>query len=176
MSSVETIANALDRAANLVAAKPSRGQRIYKSVAVVEDGVACRVEEKSHVLLADLPPSMGGEDRGPSPSVLLRAALSSCVAMGIKMWASRRCVVVNRVEVSVETNVDARGQLGVADSVTPGFEVIQIHIEVDADADAAVLRDIVETSLRYSPLMAALDSAQPITTSLNFSRRSKEGT
>jgi len=174
MSSREEIGGALDRAARTVTQKPSVGQRVYTNIAVVEDGLACRMQEKNHVLTADLPRSMGGDDSGPSPSVLLRAALSSCVAMGVKMWAARRDVAIDRVEVRVETDVDARGQFGVSDTIAPGFEDVRIHIFVESGADAEMLRDIVQTSLHYSPLMDAFRKSHSVATQISFDQRALE--
>ena len=174
MMSQEQVKAALERAAKTVTQKPSIGQRTYVNTAVVENGLACRMQEKHHVLTADLPPSMGGGDSGPSPSTLLRAALSSCVAMGVKMWAARRDVAIDRVEVTVETDVDARGQFGVADEIAPGFEDVRVRIHVDSAADPDVLRDIVEMSLRYSPLMDAFRQAQAVATRVIVGQRALE--
>jgi uncharacterized OsmC-like protein len=171
MASSKEIKAALDRAADMVGARPAVGQRVYVSTAVVEEGLACRVQEKDHLIITDLPSSMGGENLGPSPSALLRAALSSCVAMGVKMWAARCGVPIDRVEVRVETGVDARGQFGVADEVTPGFESFRTSIDIASPAAADRVAEIVETSLRFSPLIDALRQSQAIETTLNISRR-----
>lgn len=160
MASMHDIKAALDRAATTITHKPAIGQRTYVNTAVVGEGLVCRVEEKGHVLSADLPPSMGGDGDGPSPGTLLRAALSSCVAIGVKMWAARKDVAIERIAVRVETDVDARGQFGVNDAVSPGFEAVRIHIDLVSQADAEALRDVVATSLRFSPLMDALRTAQ----------------
>lgn len=168
MMTQEQIKAALERAANTITLRPAVGQRVYVNTAVVEDGLTCRVQEKHHGMTADLPPSMGGADAGPSPSALLRAALSSCVAMGVKMWAARRDVAIDRVEVRVETDVDARGQFGVAEEISAGFEDIRMHIHVKSPAEEEVIRDIVETSLRFSPLMDALCKAQTIHTDVSL--------
>lgn len=165
MASPQDIKAALDRAAETVARKPSIGQRVYVNTAVVREGLACRMQEKHHVLAADLPASMGGEGSGPSPSVLLRAALSSCVAMGVKMWAARKDVVIDCIEVRVETDVDARGQFG-DETIAAGFEGVRIKIRVESAANAEVLREIIQTSLRFSPLMDALRRAPFIETEI----------
>lgn len=174
MASPPEIKAALERAAQTITQKPSVGRRVYVNTAVVEQGLACRMVEKRHVLTADLPPSMGGEDSGPSPSTLLRAALSSCVAMGVKIWAARRDVPVNRIEVRVETDVDARGQFGVCETIAPGFEGVRLHIRVDSPADPDVLSDIVETSLRFSPLVDAFRNAQAIETRVSLGEHALE--
>lgn len=163
MSTSTEIRDALDRASKTVAQKPSFGQRVYTNIAVIEDGLSCRMLEKNIVLTADVPRAMGGDDTGPSPSVLFRAALSSCVAMGVKMWAARREVEIDRVEVSIETDVDARGQLGVADEVAPGFGDIRMQIRIESLADPGVLNEIVQTSLRYSALIDVLRHSQDVT-------------
>ena len=171
MASQENIRSALERAAATISLKPSVGQRLYKSTAVVENGLACRITEKNHVLIADLSPSMGGEGSGPSPSALLRAALSSCVAIGVKMWAARKSVAIDRVEVQVETGVDARGQFGVSQDISPGFEGVRINIRIDSAAGQKLLAEIVATSLRFSPLMDAFCNAQAVETHLTFDQR-----
>jgi uncharacterized OsmC-like protein len=168
MASSEQIRVALDRAVDKVTARPAIGQRVYVSTATVEDGLTCRVREKDHVIIADLAASMGGENQGPSPSALLRAAFSSCVAMGVKMWAARLDVPIERIEVRVETGVDARGQFGVANSVTPGFESFRTSIDVVSTAHPDCIAEIVETSLRFSPLMDALRQSQTIETELRI--------
>jgi uncharacterized OsmC-like protein len=168
MASAEQIKTALDRAANTITTRPAIGQRVYVSTAIVEEGLTCRVREKDHVIIADLPPSMGGDSQGPSPSTLLRAALSSCVAMGVKMWAARLDVPMERVEVRVETGVDARGQFGVAGSVTPGFESFRTSIDVVSPAHPDRIAEIVETSLRFSPLIDALRQPQAVETELRI--------
>lgn len=174
MSTREMIRDALDRASRTVAQKPSFGQRVYSSVAIIEDGLSCRMQEKGSFLTADLPRSMGGDDTGPSPSVLFRAAISSCVAMGVKMWAARRDVEINRVEVCVETDSDARGQLGVADAVAPGFGDIRLQIRLESSADPDLLEEIVQTSMRYSPLIDALRHSHSVTPQLVMNRPDRE--
>ena len=119
MANSQTIKEKLERAAATVSARPTYGQRVYRNTATVEDGLTCRVTEKDHSITVDVPKGMGGEDEGPSPSMFIRGALTSCVAIGVKMWAARLGVEVDRVDVSVETDVDARGQLGVCDSTAP---------------------------------------------------------
>ena len=168
MMSQEQIKAALERATRTVTEKPSVGQRVYVNTAVVESGLTCRVQEKHHVMTADLPASMGGEDSGPSPGMFLRGALSSCVAMGVKMWAARRDVAIDRVEVRVETYVDARGQFGVAKEIAPGFEGVRMHIQVESPAGEDVLRDVIETSLKFSPLLDAFRKAQAIETQVSL--------
>ena len=74
-----------------------------RAVARRRDGYAHDVEiEGGHSLLVDEPESAGGTDRGPSPTRLLGAALASCIAITMEMYADRKEWDLLEVEVSVD--------------------------------------------------------------------------
>jgi len=60
------------------------------------------VEVDGHSLIVDEPVEAGGTDAGPSPTRLLTAALASCVAITIGMYAARKGWDIEGVEVSAE--------------------------------------------------------------------------
>lgn len=170
MASPEFIRLSLERAVDTVTMRPSRGQRTYSNVASIGEGTRCRVVEHHDDLLIDIPKSIGGEGEGPSPSMILRSAISSCIAIGIKQWAARHDVPVERVDVTIETDVDARGQLGVCDDIAPGFLGMRLLITVHSAADPDVVDNIVRKSLRYSPLMDVLARSQSVETRLELAQ------
>jgi putative redox protein len=74
-----------------------------RAVARRRDGYAHDVEiEGGHSLLVDEPESAGGTDRGPSPTRLLGAALASCIAITMEMYADRKEWDLLEVEVAVD--------------------------------------------------------------------------
>jgi putative redox protein len=59
-------------------------------------------------VVTDEPEDLGGEDSAPTPQQLLAAALASCVATTIQMYASRKGWELDDVRVDVEYHLDPR--------------------------------------------------------------------
>ena len=162
MSGMQSIKQALDRAARTVTLRPERGRRVYRNVAAISKGTLCQVEEAGQALTLDVGKAVGGSDAGPTPSMVLRSAMSSCVAIGVKQWAARQDVPIDHVEVVLETDVDARGQLGLCGKAAPGFEGIRLTIAVTSPAPLEAIEEVVAMSLKYSPLMDVFANPQTV--------------
>jgi len=75
---------------------------VPRSVARRRQGYTHDVEVDGHMLVADEPEAAGGADLGPSPTRLLGAALASCTAITLEMYADRKGWDVGNLEVAVE--------------------------------------------------------------------------
>ena len=67
------------------------------------------VRVRDHLLTADEPTDLGGEDAGPSPQELLAAALASCTAITMEMYAQRKGWDIGGVEVECTYTPAERG-------------------------------------------------------------------
>ena len=112
-------------------------------------------------LLIDEPVSVGGLGSGPNPYNLLSAALGSCTAMTIRLYADRKGWPLKHVEVAVRHN---RAGLQARD----GFAVdIKLEGELDA-AQRARLLEIADkcpvhlTLARGSDVKASLLAPQAV--------------
>ncbi len=68
-----------------------------------------RIDIRNHQVTADEPTEHGGEDEGPSPQELLAAALASCTAITMEMYARRKGWEIGPVEVECEYTPAERG-------------------------------------------------------------------
>ena len=63
---------------------------------------AQQIEIGPHVLIADVGRGIGGEDRGPDPHELLDAALASCTARTLTLYARHKGIGLAALEVEVD--------------------------------------------------------------------------
>jgi putative redox protein len=90
---------------------------MVRVTATRRSGYAHDVEiEGGHALVVDEPESNGGNDEGPSPVRLLGAALASCTAITVEMYADRKEWDVG--ELAVDVDIDYEGEVPKAFAVT----------------------------------------------------------
>jgi uncharacterized OsmC-like protein len=141
-----------ERHVRLLAARPERGHLSCATRARLTDGLRCEIEEGPWRLAADMPAKVGGGETAPTPGVLGRAALAGCLTIGIAAWAARLGVPVDAVEVEVEADFDARGELGV-EGVPPGYQQVRYTVSIDSPAPRAELDRLLATAERHSPYL-----------------------
>src|SRR4030095_16787802 len=91
----------------------------------------------------DMVPSVGGTETAPSPGWLLRAAEASCVATLIAMRAAVLGIALDTLEVSVDSESDDRGMLGMDDTIPAGPLTGRVAVRLAADGvDPATLDEM----------------------------------
>lgn len=148
-----------------LASKPDAGPAPDRpAVAVIEDGLRCRIEGASGwTVVTDMPPAVGGEGAAPTPGWLIRAALASCAATTIAMRAAELDLPLTRLEVTAESETDMRGLLGIGDGVQPGPVSALLRVRLAAEAaDAQRLEELVVWADSHSPVGDCVRRAVPV--------------
>ncbi len=98
-----------------------------------------------HTLMADEPTSYGGGDTGPSPYDLVAAGLGACTAMTVRMYAERRKLPVERVDVTVRHDkVHVTDCEGCADGETRRIDRFQREVAFSGALDEATRAKLLE--------------------------------
>jgi uncharacterized OsmC-like protein len=135
------------------------------ATAVLEGGLRFRVEGPKGAVTTDMSTSVGGGAAAPTPAWLMRAALASCDATLVAMEAARDSVELTDLMVTVESDSDFRGVLGVDDSIDPGPLAVRVRIDLAAPgATEDQLREIVRRAESRSPVRDALVREVAMTT------------
>src|SRR3954452_7559471 len=117
-------------------------------------------------LTTDMPTSVGGANSSASPGWFLRAAEASCVATLIAMRAAHEGVAYESLEVTVDSESDDRGILGMSDDVPAGPLRTRVLVVVRAvvdDDDDDVWDAIVDWAVDHCPVTDAVRRAVPLT-------------
>jgi len=140
-----------ERNVKFLASKPARGHLTGVTKARMVGGLRCEIEDGPWKLAADMPTKVGGDETAPTPGTLGRGALASCLAIGISMWAARLGIAIDKLEVEVQADFDARGELGVGDNIPPGYQEVRYLVTIDSSAPEAAVVKLLETAERHSP-------------------------
>ena len=156
------IREAVERNIEVLALKPSRGRLTHRTKARLLDGVRCEIEEGPWRFSADLPMKAGGDDSAPTPGALGRGALASCLAMGIAIWAARMGVSIDSLEVEVQADFDARGELGMGVGVYPGYSQVRYEVSIESKADKNEVDMLLSLAERHSPYLDVFGRAMDL--------------
>jgi len=167
--SMERIRQSVDRVGAYLREHPQEvPSQDAPAMAVLESGLRCRARGPGGAtLVSDMPLAIGGEGSAPTPGWLLRAALANCDATVIAMRAAQLGIVLDKLEVSVSSESDDRGLLGVAEAVPAGPLNVRVTVRLSAPgASVDALRDLVDWAEKHSPVSDAVRRAVPVATEL----------
>lgn len=141
--------------------RPNHAQTTNTGIATVNDGLVCAFSDGTHAIDIDMPEIIGGTGTAPSPGFFGRAAICSCIAIGIKMTATRENFALSRISVSIEQDFDNRGVLGILGAKAAPSST-RVEIEISSSASAKRIEDLVDRALRIDPWYLAFSQAQPV--------------
>jgi uncharacterized OsmC-like protein len=119
--------------------------------------VACSVDLGRAIYQAEAHKGVGGAGAGACSGDLLLGALAACAQITCQMVATAMGIPTDRIEVTVEGDLDLRGTLGLSKEVPVGFESIQLRFHVVApNATPEQLRSLREKTEQYCVVMQTL--------------------
>ncbi len=119
--------------------------------------MACSVDIGRAIYQAEAHQGVGGAGAGACSGDLLLGALAACAQITCQMVAAAMGIPTERIEVTVEGEMDLRGTLGISKDVPVGFENIDLHFEVAAaNATPEQLRALQEKTEQYCVVMQTL--------------------
>jgi uncharacterized OsmC-like protein len=119
--------------------------------------VSCSVDIGRAVYKAEAHKGVGGAGAGACSGDLLLGALAACAQITCQMVAAAMGIATERIQVTVEGDLDLRGTLGISKDVPVGFETIRLHFDVAApNASAEQLAALREKTEQYCVVMQTL--------------------
>jgi uncharacterized OsmC-like protein len=127
--------------------------------------IACSVDLGRAIYQAQAHSGVGGAGTAACSGDLLLGALAACAQLTCQMVATALAIPVERIEVTVEGDLDLRGTLGVAKDVPAGFQAIRTRFQVQApDATPEQRTALAEKTERYCTVLQTLTAPPPVHT------------
>lgn len=174
MANPKIIKEAFERNQKAVKLRPSAGKSTVTTKVSLHDGTTCEVEHKQWKFKVDIGKSEGGNDAGPGPGILERGALGSCLAIAYSQRAAVLEIPIDKIEVDVESEFDARGMLYLSDR-PPGFDTLRYKVYIESPASEEEIAQLVEDADKHSPVLDDFRRALPVERALTI-RSTKVGT
>ena len=119
--------------------------------------VSCSVDIGRAIYQAEAHKGVGGAGAGACSGDLLLGALAACAQITCQMVAAAMGIAAERIEVTVEGDLDLRGTLGISKDVPVGFENIRLNFDIIAPkATPDQLRALQEKTEQFCVVMQTL--------------------
>ena len=127
--------------------------------------VACSIEVGQAIVNAQAHSGVGGPGTAACSGDLLLGALAACAQLTCQLVANAIGIPVEKINVTVEGEMDLRGTLGISKDVPVGFQDILAQFEIRApEATQEQLKLLKEKTEQYCVIMQTLLSPPPIRT------------
>ena len=108
------------------------------------------------------PPVLLGNNEGANPVEYLLHALAGCVTTTFVLHAMARGITIHSLSTELKGDMDLQGLLGLDESVSPGYEQINIKLHVTADCTDEELDDLLSFAERHSPVCNTVCRPVPV--------------
>lgn len=127
-----------------------------------ETPIRLAVSTREFSFLIDEPASFGGTDTGPNPLEYALAALAGCMNIVIHMIAKERGVEIRSLKLTVSGDLDPSRLMGQPTENRSGFQSVEVIADIDSDASATELDEILRLSELRCPVSDNLSEATPV--------------
>ena len=110
-------------------------------------------------------PAVGGYEDTPCSGDLLIASYAACQEITLRLVAVAMGIELEKVELTVEGEWDARGTLGIDREVPVGYTRVHTTIKVVSDAPQEQVKKLLDRYERYCVVGATLRNPPEITSS-----------
>jgi len=167
MAGPKTIKEAYERNRRALKLRPEKAKSTAVTKIRLFDGTTCEVQHKHWKFKVDIGRAEGGNDAGPGPGILERGALGSCLAIGYSQQAAVLEIPVDKIEVSVESDFDARAMFNLDDGA-PGFKALKYKVHIESPVSEEQIMRVIEETDKHSPVLDDFKRAIPVEREVNI--------
>ena len=149
--------------ANVIKPRESKLSKGHVKVDERNKHFARDVQTDNHVWIADEPVSAGGHDLGPDPYEHLLAALGACTSMTLRMYANRKNLALDDIEVQLNHQRSHAEDCEDCEGKSKFVDVIERNITLKGDLTDAQRKRLMEIADRC-PVHLSMENDPKIVT------------
>src|SRR6201988_340553 len=144
-------------------AEPGAALITLKAKGTLDDqSIACKVETGRALAVAGLHPATGGSGMELCSGDMLLEALVACAGVTLKPVSTALAIPLKSGTVAAEGDLDFRGTLGARQDAPVGFREIRLRFDVDTDAPADKLDQLLKLTERYCVVYQTIAKGPPV--------------
>jgi uncharacterized OsmC-like protein len=109
------------------------------------------------------PPQLLGANEGANPVEFLLHALAGCVTTTTVLHAAARGIRIESISTRLRGQIDVQGLLDLDPSVSPGYESIEIEMDIQADCSEEEIDELLAYAEGHSPVCNTVCRPVPVT-------------
>ncbi len=148
----ERFKQAVERGIRAVSADPTIGQGAETMHFEYREDGSCKIMAGDQEMVIDMGEEDGGNGTTPSPGFYAKAALGACFVLGFRAWAAYFDVPIDRIEVELQTEYDARGMYGIDENVPASYTACRCIVEIESPAPREKVMEVIEHTDANSPM------------------------
>jgi uncharacterized OsmC-like protein len=122
-----------------------------------ETPLSCSVDIGRAIYQAEAHKGVGGSGTAACSGDLLLGALAACAQLTCQLVATAMGVPTQKIDVTVDGDMDLSGTLGISKEVPVGFEAIRVTFNIDApQATPEQIRGLKEKAEQYCVVLQTM--------------------
>ena len=117
--------------------------------------------DKPHVIYSGSPPSLGGENKGPSPLLLTLGVVGACIGTVIKFWAKLTDVKIDNIDISMRGNINLSSIFGIGDQKA-AFTGLKPVVRITSSEDKSKIDELLKNVDAHCPAFFLVRDGSPI--------------
>lgn len=114
----------------------------------------------------DEPPILLGVNKGANPVEFILHGLAGCLTTSMVLHAAALGIPVERVESTLEGDLDVQGLLGLNDDVRNGYQGIRVRFRIEGPITEEQKQRLVQIAQQRSPVFDIVSNPVPVTVEL----------
>ncbi|MBE2275483.1 MAG: OsmC family protein [Rhodobacteraceae bacterium] len=113
--------------------------------------------------LVDEPNQLLGDASAPTPQEFLMSGVGACIMVGFVVNAAVKGVELRSLKLRMSGSLDLAGFMNIGTGTQVKMQGIDYEIDADCDADPALLQEIAQAAVEFSPNAMTVRNGIPVT-------------